>query len=297
MMRTSGKSLLISGAVAAALCVGCSSNKSKDDTAMSASAQKYKILSGNTSGGTSEKDEEFTQPEPALNANTRFAAGQLAESQGKLDCAIVQYEQAVRLNPKHIPSLYRLGVALTKMQQYDKAVAIWERYIAATGNIASSWANLGFCYEMAADIDNAEKAYKAGLEKDSNSVACRVNYGLMLARNNRNEEAEAQLSVVLKPDEVAFNLASIYEQQGAIELARAELKRAIEANPKNTLAQQKLASLPAEPAQASVPQEPGQEVKVDQEPVDESSAPESAEAMTDQDQTEEVKAPQESIDE
>ena len=253
-MKRSAK-VLLTGAILAALAGGCASHnsaddqKKKDDKAMADAASKYQVLNGNTSDhqmdGKSVADSDVQDaPEPQLNADSRFAAGMLAETQGKVDCAIIQYEQALRLNPKHVASLYRLGVTQTKSKNYEKAIKTWKQYVAATGDIASSWANLGFCYEMAGDVENAEAAYKEGLQRDGQNASCRVNYGLMLARQNRQTEAEVQLSSVLKPDEVAYNLAAIYEQQGSIAQAKASLKKALEANPNNTEAQAKLATLP-----------------------------------------------------
>ena len=230
-------------AAVAALGVGCQDNHKKDQTA--AANERYKILSGSTSENSHFDDNGFDRSkEPALNPETRFAAGQLAETQGHLDCAVVQYDQALRLDAKHVASLYRLGVVYTKMRKYPEAVAMWERYIAATGNHASGYGNLGFCYEMAADVDNAEAAYKKGIAIDEKGTACRVNYGLMLARQNRTEEAETQLATVLSPSEVSFNMASVYEQQGAIARAKEELQKAIAANPNMKEAQEKLATLP-----------------------------------------------------
>ncbi len=229
---------------AIALAVGCNHNKDDERTA---SEDKYKILSGTNAAAraSGRKDDAFGNMKvTALNPDTRFAAGQLAESQDKADCAIVQYEQALRLDPKHVPSLYRMGVVCTKMKQFDKAVAMWNRYIEATGGIASGYSNLGFCYEMAGQVEKAEVAYKKGLAVDAKSVPCRTNYGLMLARQNRQTEAEVQLSAVLKPAEVSYNLAAVYEQQGAIAQAKQELKKALEVNPNMTEAQSKLASLP-----------------------------------------------------
>lgn len=237
-------SLLLAGALVAGLSVGCESNKKKDQTADS-DGSKYKILSGSTSENASH-DPQAVAPEPELNANTRFAAGRLAESQEKFDCAIMQYEQALRLNPNHVPSLYRLGVVQTKMKAYDKAEEAWKSYIKVTKGLASGWSNLGFCYEMAGNIPAAEAAYKKGIEKDPKNEACRVNYGLMLARQNRVDEAQEQLSAVLKPDEVAYNIAAIYEQQGAYAQAKEQLKKAIAANPKNSEAQAKLDLMPAD---------------------------------------------------
>jgi tetratricopeptide (TPR) repeat protein len=68
----------------------------------------------------------------------------------------------------------------------------------------------------------------------------------MLARQNRVDEAQEQLSSVLKPDEVAYNIAAIYEQQGAYAQAKEQLKKAIAANPRNTEAQAKLDMMPAD---------------------------------------------------
>ena len=230
--------VLMTGSILAAIALGgCASDKKKDDAAADAAAQqKYQILTGSTA--------DAAAVEPRLNADTRFAAGRLAETQDKLDCAAIQYQQALRLNPNHVPSLYRLGIVYTKTKEFDKAVAIWNRYIKATGDAASSYSNLGFCYEMAGNVEQAEIAYKHGLDRDANNAACRTNYGLMLARQNRTTEAEVQLSAVLKPDEVSYNLAAVYEQQGAFAQAKQELKRALEANPRNVEAQSKLASLP-----------------------------------------------------
>ncbi len=224
---------------------GCNENDKKTDADKQASMQKYKILSGNTSDASAARNDPFTSiKEPALNPETRFAAGQLAESEDRADCAIIQYEQALRLDPKHVPSLYRMGVVLTKLKRFDVAVAMWNRYIEATGGIASGYSNLGFCYEMAGNIDAAEEAYKKGLAIDPKSGPCRTNYGLMLARQNRKTEAEVQLSAVLPQAEVNYNLAAVYEQQGALGQAREELKKALEVNPNMTEAQMKLATLP-----------------------------------------------------
>src|SRR4051794_40490587 len=106
---------------AIALSVGCQNNK--DDEAVQAANRRYKILSGSTSENVSHTDENgFDRAkEPNLNPQTRFAAGQICETQGKLDCASVQYDQALRLDKKHIPSLYRMGVVMTKLKKYDIA--------------------------------------------------------------------------------------------------------------------------------------------------------------------------------
>ncbi|MEA2710150.1 MAG: hypothetical protein QOF78_2751 [Phycisphaerales bacterium] len=225
-------------AVAALALAGCKHNKPEQETSRS----KYSLLNGSTHGNDATATNDG--PEPTLNVDTRFAAGRLAETQGRYDSAAEQYEQALQLKPDHVASLYRLGIVHTRTRHFDTAATIWRRYIKATGDIASGYSNLGFCYEMAGDTRSAENAYKEGIERDPNCMPCRTNYGLMLARNNRIPEAKTQLSAALKPDEVAYNLAAVYEQKGAIVEARQELKKAIEINPNNREAQTRLANLP-----------------------------------------------------
>jgi tetratricopeptide (TPR) repeat protein len=181
--------------------------------------------------------------DPPLTADTRFAAGQLAESQNQLDAAVGQYREAIKLNPKHQPSIYRLAVLHTKAQQYPQAIEMWKQYVKATNGSATAYSNLAFCYDLAGKPEDAEDAFKTGVQNEPQNEPCRVNFGLFLARQGRKDEAIEQLSTVLKPAEVHYNLASIYEQTGRKAEARSEYERAIELDPQLWEAKSRLANL------------------------------------------------------
>ena len=179
------------------------------------------------SGKINPADLKFeTTEDPPLKANTHFAAGQLAETQGDLSVAVDQYWKAVKIQPKCKDALYRLGIVYCRLEHYPDAIVAWKEYIKATEGDAVSYSNLGFCHELAGQHAEAEGAYRNGLLKDSKSNPCRVNYGLMLARDGRIAEATLQLQVVLSPAEVHYNIASIYEHQGKKEQARTGLRDA-----------------------------------------------------------------------
>lgn len=181
--------------------------------------------------------------DPPFKPQTHFAAGQLAESQGAFGAAIEQYTAVVKLDPRHQPSLYRLGVLYTQARRYDNAIEAWKQYVRATNGSATAYSNLAFSYELSGQIGEAEQAYQQGIKREPQNQPCRINYGLMLARLGRRDDAIAQLSTVLAPAGVHYNLASVYEQIGRKDLARPEYQRALELDPRMWEAQQRLSRL------------------------------------------------------
>jgi len=180
---------------------------------------------------------------PAVTANTRFAAGQLAESQGNFDNAIHQYHVALDLDPKHLPSLCRLGVVYAEQKKYDLSIETWKRYIAASGDAGYAYGNLGFCYELDGFPSLAKAAYLKGIAKDPKNAPCRTNYGIMLARQGHIEEAVRMWNPVMSQAAVHYNLASIYQVNGRKAEAKAEFQKALDCDPNLIDARARLSEL------------------------------------------------------
>ncbi|HEY1923381.1 MAG TPA: tetratricopeptide repeat protein [Tepidisphaeraceae bacterium] len=169
--------------------------------------------------------------DPPLTANTRYAAGQLAESQGNVDAAIHQYNKALDIDSKHLPSLYRLGVIAAEQKKYDQSIAIWKQYITLSKDAPEGYGNLGYCYELATKPNLAEETYKKGIELDPKNGPCRTNYGLMLARRGKIQEAVRMWNPVLNNAEIHYDLAGIYAQDGRKQEAKAEYQKALACDP------------------------------------------------------------------
>lgn len=181
--------------------------------------------------------------DPPINARTHFAAGQLAESQGDLGSATAQYQKALALDPKYADAMFRLGCAQTTARDFPKALDTWNRYVKLTNGSATAYNNLAFCQELAGNAAAAEGDYRLGIEREPTNEACHVNYGLMLARHGRPNEALLQLQSVLPPAKAHYDLASVYEQSGHKKEAKAEYAKALELDPNLGDAKAKLASL------------------------------------------------------
>ena len=197
---------------------------------------------GSNGGMTTPADFDKAR-DPVINANTHFAAGQLAESRGDAPDAIQQYKAAIKIDPNNQLSLYRLAVLYTNQKAFSEAIPTWKKYVKATDDSAGAYSNLALCEELSGRPELAEADYQRGVHADPKNEQCRVNYGLMLARHSRIAEATIQLQAVLPPAEVHYNLASVYEGQGRREEAKAEYKKAIDLNPELNDARARLATL------------------------------------------------------
>jgi tetratricopeptide (TPR) repeat protein len=181
--------------------------------------------------------------DPPFTAETHVAAGQFAESQNNPAGAVIQYERAIKLEPKNTTALYRLGIVYAQQKRYEDAVRVWKQYVNVTDASATAFSNLGFCCELAGRNDEAEMAYRKGIAKDQRNAACRVNYGLMLARHGHINQAVIQLQVVLTPSQVHYNIASVLEGQGHKEQAKLEYQKAIDLNPSFNDARTRMAAI------------------------------------------------------
>ncbi|MGE5610398.1 MAG: tetratricopeptide repeat protein [Bacillota bacterium] len=224
--------------LAGAVCISGCAKDAKPDAAAITKLPDSEVQSLNAQHARFEKSED-----PPIAAETRYAAGQLAESQRNPTTAIQQYREALKIQPNHLPSLFRLAVVYAQVGSYADAVATWQIYLKETNNDPVAWANLGFCHELAGNTKEAEEAYQQGIAKDPKSNPCRVNYGLMLARAGRTTQAIIQLQAVLPEAQVHYNLGAIHEQQGHLAEAKAEYRKAMELDPNLAEAKLRLAAL------------------------------------------------------
>src|SRR5258706_737565 len=120
-------------------------------------------------------DKFESMKDPPIKAQTYFAAGQLAESQGQLAEALDQYNKALAIKPDYLDPLYRTGLVFTQQKDYPHAVESWNKYIAATGGSASAYNNLALCQELAGNPPAPETPYRTGVAKEPATHPCPIN--------------------------------------------------------------------------------------------------------------------------
>jgi tetratricopeptide (TPR) repeat protein len=220
---------LVTAALVALLVAGCASQNTAP----------------NASGARPHEGTAFEQTakDPPFTAATHFAAGRLAEAQGDDKHAVEHYVAALKLDPKHKEVTYALALLYTRLKQYPNAITVWKQYVKINDNSADAYSNLGFCYQLSGQTGEAESTYQKGITRDPKNNACRVNYGLLLARAGHISEATIQFQAVLPVAEVHYNLAAVFERDGKNEEAKVEYQRALALDPHCLDASVRLAGL------------------------------------------------------
>ena len=102
------KKLSLALALVVLFMTGCAKNQQAISNVSSENANAL-----NAQHSKFEKSED-----PPFTVQTHFAAGQLAESQEAPLAAIAHYQDALRVDPHHRDSLFRVGVLYTKLKEY-----------------------------------------------------------------------------------------------------------------------------------------------------------------------------------
>jgi superkiller protein 3 len=106
--------------------------------------------------------------------------------------------------------------------------------------------DLGFVLEREGLTDEAVEMYRKALKLDPESASAHYNLGSSLARSGKYAEAESHLRIAVKksPNTQTYTgLGIVLWQLGRADEAITNLQAAIEADPKNAAAQQKLAEI------------------------------------------------------
>ncbi len=110
------------------------------------------------------------------------------ERQGETEQAIHAYEAV--LEQKEVPvALHRLGVLWVKQGDIDKAVAYFQRAIDRGGENAEVLCDLGYGLYLAQRYAEADTALKQAIELDPQLARAQANYGMLLARTGRFDDA------------------------------------------------------------------------------------------------------------
>jgi tetratricopeptide (TPR) repeat protein len=134
---------------------------------------------------------------------------------GMYDKARVNFEAALKLNPKYSEAYNNLGTLAHSQGDLGRAEKMYRKSLKLKPEAANTWQNLGTLYYAAHKFKKGDEAYKRALAIDPNVLEASMHRGI-LARSKTNSVSE-----------IHYHLAMTYAQAGSKQLAIRYLQQAI----------------------------------------------------------------------
>jgi len=156
---------------------------------------------------------------PATQLVRAIALGAALKHQGKLDEAISQYQEVIRLKPDYALAYNSLGYTLGKKGQIDEAIGQFQEAIRLKSDYAEAHYNLGTALYLKGRNDEAIRQFQEAVRLKPDYIDAHYNLGIALSKQGQTDEAIRQFQEVirLKPDypDAHDNLARALEMKNA----------------------------------------------------------------------------------
>src|SRR5450830_1227784 len=111
------------------------------------------------------------------------------DSLGRYEEAILCYDQALELDPRHVNAWSNKGNSLQNLGRYEEAIHCYDKALELDPRDAGAWTNKGSSLHSLGRNEEALRCYNQTLEFDPRNVNAWTNKGNSLHSLGRNEEA------------------------------------------------------------------------------------------------------------
>jgi Flp pilus assembly protein TadD len=173
--------------------------------------------------------------------------GLLATREGRIDDAIQNFQQALRVSPDYWIALENLGSAYRQQRRWDDARATLERAVAARPRSPEANYSLAMVYAQTDDTERARQYLQNALTLRADYPEALNNLGILYLRTRRRDDAVEKFQECIRVapafDQSYLNLARVYSLEGNRARARAVLLDLLKQHPGHALAQKALDDL------------------------------------------------------
>jgi len=154
---------------------------------------------------------------------------------GKPEEAARVLTEAMQMNPNDEDVHYNLGLALTKLGQFSKAIEQYEQALRIFPNYAEAHNNLGNVLMRSGRTEEAIAHFESAVKLMPAYASAHNNLGTALQHSGRVQEANTHFERAVQIDpqywEARYNLALSCEQAGNLDRARRELEAVLRLRP------------------------------------------------------------------
>jgi tetratricopeptide (TPR) repeat protein len=168
-------------------------------------------------------------------ADIHWRLGKAYDSQNRLDEAIVQYQEGIRLQPDDTDAHNSLGVALARKGQTDEAIRQFQEAIRLKPDYAGAHNNLGNALLSIGPVYEAIRQFQEAIRLKPDYAEAHFNLGNALGGKSQISEAISQFqeAIHLKPDYVKAhnNLGIALANNGQMDEAIRQFQEALRLKP------------------------------------------------------------------
>jgi Flp pilus assembly protein TadD len=179
--------------------------------------------------------------------------GRVFESQGNMDAALLEYQEALTVveGTRHGPfrpadaalAHRRMGGTLDRLGRFAQAEVHYKKALKLSPRDPKVWNDAGYSYYLQGRWADAERALKTAAKLAPADERARVNLGLTLAAAGKTEQALPLLSQSSGDAVGHANLGYLLAATGQPDLARRQYEKALAMRPDLDLARRALAQL------------------------------------------------------
>ncbi len=177
-------------------------------------------------------------------------------NKGRVDDAIIHYQEALQIKPDYADAHFNLGIALAQKGRVEEAVTQYQQALQIKPDYAEAHLNLGNALAQKGRVDDAITQYQEALQINPNYTEVHVNLGNALMQKGRLDDAATQYQQALqiKPDYAPahVSLGIVLVQTGRAGEAIAHIHQALQVEPANPGFQNNLAWILATCPEASL---------------------------------------------
>jgi len=155
--------------------------------------------------------------------------------EGKTDIAQDLYNQVLKNNSNHSPSLNNIAVIFTNSKDYQKAKECFEKAISIDPNDVDAHNNLGNLFKELGESQKAKSCYEKTIELDPNNINALNNLAVIFKELGDYQKAKEcfEKAIKINPNysSALNNLGVIFKELGENQKAKDCFEKAIEINP------------------------------------------------------------------
>jgi aspartyl/asparaginyl beta-hydroxylase (cupin superfamily)/Flp pilus assembly protein TadD len=131
-----------------------------------------------------------------INIDSFAAAAERAMAGNRMDEAVALWQQILRANPDHVPSLLQLGLHALHGGNAKAARELFERVVRLDGRDAQQWVNLAVTCHRLGDSDAEAEAITNALKADPSDLLALILRAELLDRQGQKHKAAAAFAAV-----------------------------------------------------------------------------------------------------